>query len=101
MVLLLGAHWMACAWGYIGREISLEKIGGEQARLSWIDVLAQNKDAGMPVSPGDDAGVSVYVAGIHFAIMTITSIGSRCSVICPQWFLQFVLNFQLKHLLVF
>jgi hypothetical protein len=27
------------------------------------------------VSPGDDAGVSVYVAGIHFAIMTITSIG--------------------------
>ena len=46
-----------------------------QARLSWIDILAQNKDAGMPVSPGDDAGVSVYVAGIHFAIMTITSIG--------------------------
>merc|ERR1719379_1795159 len=76
VILMLGAHWMACTWGYIGREISNEQSNdNEQLRLSWIDILAQNKDAGMPVSAHVDMGTSVYVAGIHFAVMTITSIG--------------------------
>merc|ERR1719274_284552 len=47
--LLLGAHWMSCFWGMLGREISTmdEADGGG---YSWIDELASNKPTGMKIS---------------------------------------------------
>jgi hypothetical protein len=71
--LLIGAHWMACIWGMLGREIS--NNGEEGNRHSWIDELSANKLSGMEVSAGENDNWAVYIAGLHFAIMTITSIG--------------------------
>lgn len=63
MMLIFGAHWIGCCWGMVGLSID---------GYSWVDALQDTKPRGMQVA-GDP--LNLYLASLHFAIMTITSIG--------------------------
>jgi len=69
MILIMGVHWMGCFWGLIGRELAFYDS------YSWIDALADGKPEGMSLSAERPAAWNVYIAGCHYAAMTITSIG--------------------------
>jgi len=65
----LGVHWMGCAWGLVGKEATYNYS------YSWIDALAYDKPDGMELSNEYKSVWNVYLAGLHYAAMTITSIG--------------------------
>jgi len=84
MVLIIGAHWMGCLWGIVGLETS---------GYSWMDALADGKPKGMyvkrdPVEKREPA--TLYLASLHFAFMTITSIGY--GDIAPQQEVEYVVG---------
>jgi potassium voltage-gated channel Eag-related subfamily H protein 7 len=64
--LTMGAHWMACVWGLIGRTMQ------ETNFFCWIDALHAAKPDGMDMKSGF---LNVYIAALHWAVMTLTSIG--------------------------
>jgi len=68
-VVIMGAHWMSCLWGLVGLE---------STAYSWVDALADGKPHGMylkrhPIEKREPG--SLYLASLHYAFMTITSIG--------------------------
>lgn len=78
LLLTVSAHWMGCLWGLVGRLLSNDlvcdyetgeyTIGGDLENRSWITLM----DWG-PNSPC--LHIDCYLASLHFAVMTITSIG--------------------------
>jgi hypothetical protein len=63
ILMWISAHWGACCWGLTGRM-------QEDSDSNWIAALRSNK--GGP-EEGDNMGL--YWACLHFALMTLTSIG--------------------------
>lgn len=57
-MLLVVAHWMACLWGFTGH--------GTQD--GWMEAVQQGKGDAMRL----DQPRQMYVAALHFAVMTIT-----------------------------
>mmetsp|Transcript_125298 Transcript_125298/g.350873 ORF Transcript_125298/g.350873 Transcript_125298/m.350873 type:complete len:695 (+) Transcript_125298:126-2210(+) len=81
--LLISSHWMACFWGLVGLALGRElcdeegkplEIDGDIAphEVSWVTVLflGGKTTPDNPCSPWH-----VYTAALHWAVMTITSIG--------------------------
>lgn len=66
MTLVLGCHWCACIWGGLGMELQTN------GQYSWIDAVASSKGVG---TLQFDDFLSIYLGSLHFASMTITSIG--------------------------
>jgi potassium voltage-gated channel Eag-related subfamily H protein 7 len=64
--LVLGCHWCACVWGGLGRELRSSGL------LSWIDALAAGKG---PDTLQFEHPLTIYLGALHYAAMTITSIG--------------------------
>mmetsp|Transcript_142885 Transcript_142885/g.456432 ORF Transcript_142885/g.456432 Transcript_142885/m.456432 type:complete len:659 (-) Transcript_142885:69-2045(-) len=64
-IIVLCCHWMACLWGGVAAQSSLNQ-------RTWIHALRENKG-------GDDIQYedpwSIYSMSLYWAIMTITSIG--------------------------
>jgi len=82
VILTLGVHWMGCVWGLIGREVAVVDL------YSWIDALADEKPEGMSLSSDGWSPWNVYIAGLYYAAMTITSIGY--GDIGPQQTLEYI-----------
>lgn len=80
VLLVLIAHWMACIWGMIGYllgtdlncdpddEAKFNTINETKDGVSWITTYSWGPDS--PCQSFD-----VYLAALHFSVMTITSIG--------------------------
>jgi hypothetical protein len=80
LMLLMTAHWMACVWGMAGTQGPVGK--------TWLDALQGGKsvevcdEESCSVEPsmdvrGEDSVLHMYLAAVHFAVMTITSIGHK------------------------
>eukprot|EP00418_Pyrodinium_bahamense_P024826 CAMPEP_0179133262 /NCGR_PEP_ID=MMETSP0796-20121207/63366_1 /TAXON_ID=73915 /ORGANISM="Pyrodinium bahamense, Strain pbaha01" /LENGTH=720 /DNA_ID=CAMNT_0020832221 /DNA_START=20 /DNA_END=2182 /DNA_ORIENTATION=+ len=84
MILVLISHWMACLWGLSGLMLGAElcddqgqlvdfgEAGVGLSAVSWVTALYLGGKAS-PDSPCNP--FQVYVASLHWAVMTITSIG--------------------------
>lgn len=60
-------HWMSCIWGFL----ALNPPGGPES-FTWLTKLEQNKDSGQSYK---DNPTDIYVAGLYWAVMTLTSLG--------------------------
>jgi potassium voltage-gated channel Eag-related subfamily H protein 7 len=85
-MLIFLSHWMACVWGLVGNyfgEDNLECVPGRSWETKNIVSSLENPsgrswivDRGDLWSPDSPCNPwHVYIASLHFAIMTITSIG--------------------------
>lgn len=84
LILIVLSHWMACIWGLIGLFLGANLIcedDGSKWGMPRVTTVEQNpsgyswilKKSWEPDSPCNP--FHVYAASLHFAIMTITSIG--------------------------
>jgi len=84
-VLFLSSHWMACLWGMIGISFGYELCAKDGtlitydeepvSQISWVTILYNSDNAGT-LSPDDACDPwHVYMASLHWSVMTITSIG--------------------------
>lgn len=71
---LATCHWMACVW------VLLVQFGDPD--YNWLSALEDGK--GIPYR----TNLSVYVAALHFAVMTLTTVGY--GDIAPQWTEEYV-----------
>jgi len=58
LVLIIAGHWMACLWGLVGLM--------EEGPITWVE---EEKKKGFHLA------IELYVAALHWSIMTLTSIG--------------------------
>eukprot|EP00404_Azadinium_spinosum_P002883 CAMPEP_0180421792 /NCGR_PEP_ID=MMETSP1036_2-20121128/3338_1 /TAXON_ID=632150 /ORGANISM="Azadinium spinosum, Strain 3D9" /LENGTH=406 /DNA_ID=CAMNT_0022427077 /DNA_START=1 /DNA_END=1218 /DNA_ORIENTATION=+ len=84
MLLILQSHWMACVWGLVGLTFGKDLCDAEGVRIdlsddpltaddvSWVTELFVNGKFS-PDSPCIDR--HVYIAALHWSVMTVTSIG--------------------------
>ena len=82
IILLLASHWLACVWGFVGHNgTELCNANGKarewkeeppRGQVSWLNTLFL-RDKFTSDDPCNPA--HVYFISVHFAIMTITSIG--------------------------
>jgi len=84
-ILILSSHWMACLWGIVGISFGYELCDNRGSlieyeeepvsQVSWVTTL-YNADNGGTMSPDDPCKPwHVYMASLHWSVMTITSIG--------------------------
>lgn len=76
IMLCVASHWMACLWGGVGVLLgtSLSCVAGQPQFDD--DVKGQSWITGKSWAPDNPCKpIDVYVASLHFAVMTITSIG--------------------------
>lgn len=84
MVMLLVSHWMACFWGLTGLSFGAELCDNDGqliisdptaeglSGVSWVTTLF----LGGKTSPDNPCNhFEVYIASLHWAVMTLTSIG--------------------------
>jgi len=80
VILLLLSHWLACVWGFVGLTLGEElcrrndPVQGELtlSHVSWVTTLYHDGKTS-PDSPCEH--FDVYMASLHWSVMTITSIG--------------------------
>ena len=84
-IFLLTTHWMACAWCFVAtnakptwglseREATKRGLDPEDdSDKTWIDALAMSKLTGDIYT--DHGLFETYAAALHFAVMTVTSVG--------------------------
>jgi len=84
VAILLVCHWMACLWGLVGLQLAAElcdtqgklfdfgDAGVSINEVSWVTTIF----LGGKTSPDDPCNpFEVYAAALHWAVMTLTSIG--------------------------
>jgi len=83
VVLILVAHWMACLWGgigiFLGKDVCPDPAAGVISfddvpldEVSWITTL-YTSSKWSPDGPCNS--LNIYLAALHWSVMTITSIG--------------------------
>lgn len=77
VIIIFISHWMACVWGLVGSVLGTNLVcdpgpivvpDASPAGQSWVTVKDWPPDS--PCMPGH-----MYFSSLHFAVMTITSIG--------------------------
>lgn len=63
IIILISSHWGACAWALVA------KLAGEDVETSWVIALEDSKGQSL------NNEFTLYMAALHFAIMTLTSVG--------------------------
>lgn len=62
-------HWLACIWAYVGNAARMA------GRYGWLDSWACTTDDGCPPEFDMDQDLNVYLASLHMACMTMTTVG--------------------------